>query len=142
MQHILVVDDQPDVRSVVQLGLEEIGHYRVSAVGTGDQALRLFESDRPDAVILDAVLPGMSGIELAAHAVLRDIPVLVITGEPTTDERLRRAGWPHLRKPFHIDELLAQVRATIAQARENNLMIRASLERLFQYFRRSSERDR
>ena len=42
MQHILVVDDQPDVRSVVQLGLEEIGHYRVSAVGTGDQALRLF----------------------------------------------------------------------------------------------------
>ena len=132
MQHVLVVDDQPEIRAVVQLGLEELGHYRVSAVATGERALRLLDVDRPDLVVLDAVLPGMTGIELAAHAVLRDIPVVVITGEPATEERLERAGWPHLRKPFHVRELVSEVRTTIAQAYDNNRAIRASLDRLFE----------
>jgi len=115
---------------MVQLGLEEIGRYRVSAVGSGDQALTLFDSDRPDLVVLDAVLPGMSGIELAAHAALRDIPVLVMTGEPAMEERLERVGWPHLRKPFHIRNLLAEVATTLAQADESQRVMRASLDRL------------
>ena len=132
MQHVLVVDDQPDIRAVVQMGLEDLGHYRVTAAATGDQALLLLDSDPPDLVVLDAVLPGMSGIEVAAHAVCRDIAVLVMTGEPAMDERLARVGWPHVRKPFHIKELLAEVQATIGQGHDNNRTIRASLDRLFQ----------
>lgn len=112
--------------------LEDLGQYRVTAAATGDQALPLLDSDRPDLLLLDAVLPGMSGIELAAHGVYRNIPVLVMTGEPGMDERLERVGWPHLRKPFHIRELVTEVQETIAQARENSRIIRASLDRLFQ----------
>jgi CheY-like chemotaxis protein len=65
-QHILVIDDQPDICAIVQLGLEELGHYRVSVARTGDQALPLLDGDRPDLVLLDALLPGMTGIDLDA----------------------------------------------------------------------------
>src|SRR5690348_11732422 len=104
--HIVVVDDQAEIGAVVQMGLEELGHYRVSAVVRGDAGLSLLDAERPDLVLLDAVLPGMSGIEPAVHAVRRDIPVLVMTGETAMQGRLARAGWPHLRKPFHLNELL------------------------------------
>jgi DNA-binding response OmpR family regulator len=131
-RHILVVDDRPDVGDVVRMGLEELGRYRVSTAISGDEALPLFDQDRPDLVLLDAVLPGMSGIELAVHAVKRDIPVLMMTGEGAMQERLARAGWPHLRKPFHLRELITEVRATIKHRRQNMQLIRASLDRLFQ----------
>src|SRR5689334_15690979 len=105
-RHILVVDDRPEVGEVVRRGLEELGHYRVSSATTGEEALPFFDMDRPDLVVLDAVLPGMSGIELAARAVCREIPVLLITGELAMETRLERVGWPHLRKPFRLDVLL------------------------------------
>ena len=131
-RHIVVVDDRAEVGEVVRIGLEELGHYRVSTALNGDAALPLFDRDRPDLVVLDAVLPGMSGIELAVHAVRRDIPVLIMTGEAAMHTRLQNAGWPHLRKPFHLKDLVAEVEATIAQSRENMLLIRSSLDRLFQ----------
>ncbi|HKW52621.1 MAG TPA: response regulator [Stellaceae bacterium] len=131
-RHIVVVDDRPEVGAIVRLGLEELGHFRVSAVGSGDEALPLFDADRPDLVLLDAVLPGISGIELALHAVKRNIPVLMMTGEGAMQERLARAGWPHLRKPFHLKQLSAEVQSTMKQRRENLRAIRASLDRLFQ----------
>jgi two-component system, OmpR family, response regulator MtrA len=131
-RHIMVVDDRAEVGEVVRMGLEELGHYRVSTASSGDAALPLFDRDRPDLVVLDAVLPGMSGIELAVHAMRRDIPVLVMTGEAAMHTRLENAGWPHLRKPFHLKNLVAEVEATIARSRENLRLIRASLDRLFQ----------
>ena len=131
-RHILVVDDRAEIGQVVQIGLEEIGHYRVSTAVSGDQALPLLDRDRPDLVVLDAVLPGMSGIELAVHALERDIPVLVMTGAGAMQARLENAGWPYLRKPFHLKDLVAEVEATLAQQREHVACIRASLDRLFQ----------
>ena len=130
-QHILVVDDHADICAVVRIGLEELGHYRVSTARSGDHALSLLDSDPPDLVLLDAILPGMTGMELAACAVERDIPVLLMTGEAATEDRLERVGWPHLRKPFHLDELILEVRHTISKANETMLRIRESLDRLF-----------
>lgn len=130
-RHVLVVDDRAEIGQVVQIGLEEIGHYRVSAAVSGDEALRLLDRDPPDVAVLDAVLPGMSGIELAVHAVQRGIPVLLMTGEAATQERLDNVGWPYVRKPFHLKDLVVQVEATIAQSRENVRLIRVSLDRLF-----------
>ncbi|HEX6840143.1 MAG TPA: response regulator [Stellaceae bacterium] len=130
-RHIMVVDDRAEVGEVVRMGLEELGHYRVSTAASGDAALPLFDRDRPDLVVLDAVLPGMSGIELAVHAVRRQIPVLVMTGEAAMHTRLENAGWPHLRKPFHLKDLVAEVEATMARRRDSMRLIRASLERLF-----------
>ena len=131
-RHIMVVDDRAEVGEVVRMGLEEIGHYRVSTAASGDAALPLLDGDPPDLVVLDAILPGMSGIEFAVHVVRRDIPVLVMTGEAGMHARLESAGWPHLRKPFHLRDLVAEVEATIAAHEENTRRIRASLERLFQ----------
>ena len=130
-RHIMVVDDRAEVGEVVRMGLEEIGHYRVSTAVSGDAALPLLDRDRPDMVVLDAVLPGMSGIELAVHAVQRDIPVLLMTGEAEMQMRLANAGWPHLRKPFHLKDLVTEVEATLAQRNEKMRLIRTSLERLF-----------
>ena len=128
----MVVDDQSDIGEVLRTGLEQLGHYRVSTAVGGDAALPLLDRDRPDLAVLDAVLPGMSGIELAVHALRRDIPVLLMTGEAAMQERLQGAGWPHLRKPFHLKDLVAEVEATIAQRREHMVLIRASLDRLFE----------
>jgi DNA-binding response OmpR family regulator len=130
-QHILVIDDQPDICAIVQLGLEELGHYRVSVARTGDQALPLLDGDRPDLVLLDALLPGMTGIQFAARAVSREIPVLIMTGEGEMETRLDSVGWPYLRKPFHLDALILEVRAAMTQAQANMRTIRQSLERLF-----------
>jgi two-component system phosphate regulon response regulator PhoB len=130
-QHILVIDDQADICAIVQLGLEELGHYRVSVARTADQALPLLDGDRPDLVLLDAILPGMTGIEFAARAVSREIPVLLMTGEGAMETRLDSVGWPHLRKPFHLHELIAEIHAAIAQRHENTRIIRESIERLF-----------
>jgi DNA-binding NtrC family response regulator len=130
-QHILVVDDQAEICAIVQLGLEELGHYRVSVARSADQALPLLDGDRPDLVLLDAILPGMTGIEFAARAVSREIPVLIMTGEGAMETRLENVGWPHLRKPFHLDQLIAEIRTAIGQRRENMRAIRQSIERLF-----------
>ena len=130
-RHIVVVDDRIEVGTVVRTGLEELGHYRVTTALSGDEALPLFDRDRPDLAVLDAVLPGMSGIELAVHAVQRDIPVLLMTGEAATAVRLANIGWPHLLKPFHLKDLVVEVEMTIAARDEVVRRIRESLDRLF-----------
>jgi|SRR6185437_1894832 len=79
LQHVLVVDDQPDICTVVQTGLEMLGHNRVTLTRSCDNALPLLDSDRADPVSVDVVLPGMTAIELAARTVGRSIPVLLVT---------------------------------------------------------------
>jgi len=130
LPHVLVADDQPSIHEIVREELEP-GRYRVSAASDGREAMRLLEADRPGLLVVDAVLPVIPGIEVAAHAVSRNVPVIVMTDEAAMDVRLARAGWPHLRKPFARQELLDEVHATIAQSQENSRIVRASLERLF-----------
>jgi CheY-like chemotaxis protein len=130
-QHVVVVDRHPEIGAVMMMGLEELGSYRVTCAGAAEDACRLFDTDRPTLVIIDAVLPaGMSSIELAARATERSIPVLVTTDQPELDRRLARLGWHHLRRPFHLVTLLAEVRATIAESGENIHAIQASLQRI------------
>lgn len=130
MQHVLVVDDQAELCAAIQRTLEESGEFRVSCALGGDQALPILDDDRPALMVLDAVLTGMPGIELAVHATRRGIPIILTTGEPSIDARLDRLGWPHLRKPLPIERLLAECRATIEDARRNLRIVRGSLERL------------
>lgn len=130
MRHVLVVDHQPELRALVQHALERSGEYRVSCAGTGEQALPLLDRDRPSLVVLDILLPGMPGIELAAHATQRGIPVILTTDEAGIDERLSRLGWPYLTKPFRLELLLDECRATIAETQENLSVVRRALQRL------------
>lgn len=130
MQHVLVVDHQPQLRSRVQRALEETGQYRVSCAGSGEQALPVLDRDRPNLVVLAIMMPGMPGIELAAHATQRGIPIIITTDNADLDARLSRLGWPYLVKPVRLEPLLDECRATIAETQENLRIIRASLRRL------------
>jgi two-component system, sensor histidine kinase and response regulator len=130
MQHVLVVDDRADICAVVQMALEESGSYRVSSATEVPQARSFLERDPPDLLILDAVMPGRHGFGLATDAAQRGIPIVMMTGEPVMNEVLDEAGWPHLRKPFHLPQLLAETRRTLVEAQENVRMVRASLHKI------------
>lgn len=130
MPHVLVVDDYPGICPVVQMALEALGDFRVSSALTADEALPILDRDRPDLIILDAVMPGMRSIDLAADAAARAIPLILMTGEEVASEGLTGVGWRHLDKPFRLDTLLAEVRATLAAVEQNLAMVRNSLGRL------------
>ena len=125
MQHVLVVDD-PTVCAQVASALSP--RYRVSLAEDGERAIKLVDRDRPDLVLLEAALPGMSGVELAAHVVQRGLPAILLTLVPTICDRLDRLGWPYLRKPFEVDTLLFTVQETLLLAQQRQHVIRQSLQ--------------
>jgi DNA-binding response OmpR family regulator len=130
MQHVLVVDHHLRLRQLVQAALERTGEYRVSCAANGADAVPVLDLDRPKLVVLDFAVTGMPGVELAAHATQRGIPIIVTTDEAEMDERLTRLGWPCVVKPIRIELLLYECRATIAQTQANLHVVRTSLERL------------
>ena len=113
---ILVVDDEPQLRRAVRLALE--GHsYVVREAEDGASALREFAVFRPDAVLLDLMLPDMSGVDVCSE--LRktyDTPIVVLSvvGDERTKVAALDAGADdYLTKPFGIEELLARVRVAL-----------------------------
>jgi two-component system KDP operon response regulator KdpE len=113
---ILVVDDEPAVLRALRANLLARG-YEVTAVGTGEEALEQASARHPDLVILDLMLPGLSGIEVSeALRQQSSVPILVLSarGEEATKVRALDLGADdYLTKPFGIDELLARVRALL-----------------------------
>ncbi len=130
MQHVLVVDDRSDICAVIQTALEESGAHRVSSATEVWEALSFLDRDPPDLLILDAVMPGRHGFRLASDAAERGIPIMMMTGEPVMDDMLEELGWSHLRKPFHLPQILAETRRTLLEAHENLRMVRASLRKM------------
>ena len=112
------------------MALEDSGAYRVSAATEVCEALSFLDRDPPDLLILDAVMPGRYGFRLAEDAVARGIPIMLMTGEPVMNDVLDELGWSHLRKPFHLPELLAETRRTLREAEENLCMVRRSLQKM------------
>ena len=112
---ILVVDDERDIRNVVRIFAERCG-YRVIEAGTGEEALRLLEERllEPRLLLTDIVMPGMSGLQLAAraHQVRPSLPVIFMTG--FADEyQAELSGSVCLRKPFKPAELLSAIQDVI-----------------------------
>jgi PAS domain S-box-containing protein len=107
--HILVVDDDHDVRGFLIDALEELGH-RVSACECGEDALSEVERETPDLALLDFAMPGMNGAELAREIRRRrdDVPIVFVTGYAES-EQLAALGEdvPVLRKPFTVEQLQA-----------------------------------
>jgi DNA-binding NtrC family response regulator len=81
MRHVLVVEDDGDVRTALHTGLEASG-FRVSAASQARDALALVDFDRPGVVLTDVIMPRILGVDLVPQLVRRDIPVLVMTGIP------------------------------------------------------------
>ncbi len=118
-ERVLLVDDEPDIVRICEMGLARSG-YRVSGFTTPGEALAAFRADPDawDAVVSDVTMPGMTGVALAA-AVLEtrpDVPVILCTGysEGLTPEAARAAGIRNvLVKPVPVARLAAEIRAAV-----------------------------
>ncbi len=114
MVHILVVEDEEHLAKGIKFNLEAEG-YRVSAVADGNSALELVRQQPPvDLVILDLMLPGMSGYSVCENlrASGEDMPVLMLSARTLTEDRTRGfnvGADQYLTKPFELDELLSRV---------------------------------
>jgi DNA-binding response OmpR family regulator len=117
---ILVVEDEPQLRSLLRLYLEREGH-RVTEAGDGRAALAAFETGGSDLVILDLMLPGMQGETiLDALRDAGDVPVLITSAKRSDAERiagLRAGADDYLPKPFNPHELTARVAAILRRTR-------------------------
>jgi CheY-like chemotaxis protein/phosphoribosyl 1,2-cyclic phosphodiesterase len=118
---ILVVDDEPDLRTLANLALTQAGHFVVEA-SSGEEALALIDAAMPDLVLLDLLMPKQGGLEvlkiLRSKPATATLPVIVLTG--MDDENTTRAGFElgatdFLTKPFSIPQLAARVRACLAR---------------------------
>ena len=115
MGRVLVVDDEPDVLLLCRLNLQQRGHELLEA-SDGSSALELARDRRPDVIVLDLMLPGMTGYEvletLQQDERTSDIPVLVLTAKSlrADRERCHRLGASgFLTKPFLPSELCEMV---------------------------------
>jgi two-component system response regulator MprA len=114
---ILIVDDEPAVRDALHLALSSDG-YDVDSAVNGREALNLVEESNPDAIVLDVLMPQLSGIEVCRR--LRTggyrTPVLMLTARDAVSDRvagLDAGADDYLVKPFALDELLARLRALL-----------------------------
>jgi len=118
-ERVLVVDDEPDIVALVAYHLAKAG-YRVSTASSGTDALDAVRRERPSLVILDLMLPGMSGYEvleqLRAADATRDVAVLMLTArreEPDRIQGLSLGADDYLTKPFSPQELVLRVGAIL-----------------------------
>ena len=116
---ILVVDDEPDITALVAYHLAKAG-YRVSTAATGPDALKAAREERPDIVVLDLMLPGVSGYdvlaELRRREETREVGVILLTARREEADRIRGLSLgadDYLTKPFSPQELSLRVQAVL-----------------------------
>jgi CheY-like chemotaxis protein len=95
MPKVLVIDDQPDVRTLTDMLLKHLG-YDVVLADNGWKGLELYRREHPDVIVLDLIMPGMDGIEVLKQIRSVDLtqPVIVVTGSsnPETERKVRALG--------------------------------------------------
>lgn len=119
---ILVVEDEPDIRKLIHYNLAQ-EHYQVLEAEDGERALRLLQREKPDLIILDLLLPGMSGLELCRAVRGRPdtarFPILMLTAKAGEADRvvgLEMGADDYLTKPFSPREMVARVKALLRRS--------------------------
>jgi two-component system OmpR family response regulator len=117
-RHILIVEDEEHLAIGIKYNLEAEG-YRVTTTGDGASALGLLEEQEVSLVVLDLMLPGMSGYSVCEklRAMNLDIPVLMLSARTLPEDRARGfdvGADQYLTKPFDLDELLSRIRRLLA----------------------------
>ena len=121
--NILIVEDEEPLTTLLRYNLEAEG-YEVDAVARGDDAETRLRETAPDLVVLDWMLPGMSGIELCRRLRARPeterLPIIMLTARGEESERIRGLATgadDYIVKPFSVPELVARIRALLRRAR-------------------------
>ena len=120
---ILIVDDEPEMVEMIQARLGHNGYEVITAV-TGEECLEKAEKEKPDIILLDVLLPGVSGFEVAkrlkVNKVTKDIPVIMVTaliGEDAKAKGLEKGAKYFISKPFDPEELLSQIKTILAKGK-------------------------
>ena len=109
MAHILIVEDDFAVRELIKRNLNVVGHT-CTCVADGEQVERIMEQECFDLMILDVMLPGLSGFEIIRE--IKHVPVIFVTARGSLEDKLRGLGLgaeDYIVKPFEILELIARV---------------------------------
>ena len=121
-KHILLVDDEDDIREVASISLETVGNWKVSHAAGGLEGISKALADHPDVILLDVMMPDIDGpntyARLQADSRTRDIPVIFLTAKAQTADRqsFEKLGVTGiLTKPFDPMELSDQVEAILAR---------------------------
>ena len=125
MSHILIVDDETNVRKVLGTLLEQGGYQTTPAMDAG-QALDLIRAQDPDLILTDLQMPGMDGMELLAtvRADFPEIPVVMLTAHGSIEsavEAMKLGAFDFLTKPFDREEVLAVIGKALGQAARSRL---------------------
>ncbi len=119
---VLVVEDEAALVTMLRYNLEKQG-YRVDEAGDGQEALTRIAETQPDLVLLDWMLPVMSGIEVCRQirrgSATRDLPVIMVTARAEDQDAVRGLNTgadDYITKPFNMEALLARVRALLRRA--------------------------
>ncbi|HEY9639433.1 MAG TPA: response regulator [Coleofasciculaceae cyanobacterium] len=115
-KHILIVDDEEDIREVVQASLEEFGHWLTITATSGVEGLQVARTEALDAILLDISMPDMDGFqmceELQANPETQTIPVIILTAKVLSSDRQRFADLEVagvITKPFKAGIIWRQV---------------------------------
>lgn len=122
LAHILVVDDNSDIRSMLQSFLSH-ENYRVEVAADAEQALKLYAENKFDIILCDVIMPGMNGIDLLKHIRSRDqeTAFVMLSGYPDINkavEAMREGAYDYVTKPFNLQD----VKLRIARALENKTL--------------------
>ncbi len=131
---VLVVEDEPAQREVLTYNLEAEG-FRVIRAENGEEGLMMVDEDRPDLIVLDWMMPNVSGIEvcrrLKSRADTRDIPVIMLSARSEEVDRVRgleTGADDYVIKPYSVVELMARVRTQLRRTRPATVGVKLEYE--------------
>ncbi len=131
-----MVDDEEDIRDLLQYNLEKAG-YEVALAGTGEEALKEISTWSPGVVLLDLMLPDISGLEVCRRAksdpAMCDTSIIMLTAkgeEVDIVEGLEMGADDYVTKPFNIKEVIARVQAVLRRNSKENVSARVDIDGL------------
>ena len=123
---ILIVEDEKDIRDLIIYALEAKGYETIST-DDGEKALKMLKENKPDLVILDWMLPSVSGLEICRNIRrdknIKNIPIIMLTAKITEDDKilgLDSGADDYITKPFSTAELSSRVKAVLRRIERNN----------------------
>ena len=119
---ILVVEDEPAIREMLRFALTR-AEFRIAEAGSAQDARLQIADDRPDLILMDWMMPGVSGVELTRElkgtAQTRDVPIIMVTARAEEEDRVRGLNIgcdDYVSKPFSFPELIARIQAVLRRS--------------------------